>query len=76
MSAYVNAECLDAPHFQWALNAWPNILLTALLLSITLYLGWMRGYSALGMISKKADVLLVSNLRKRFGDPGTARAHY
>ena len=54
---------------QWALNAWPNILFTVVLLAVTLYLAWMRGFSPFEMISKKVDALLVSNLRKRFGNP-------
>lgn len=58
---------------QWALNAWPNILLTVLLLALTLYLAWKRGYSPVGIVSIKADSLFVSTLRTRFGEPGRSR---
>src|ERR1700751_796636 len=32
---------------QWALNAWPNFVITVGLLAVTLYLAWARGYSPL-----------------------------
>lgn len=51
---------------QWALNAWPNIVLTILLLLITLWLARQRGFSPLEMISTKADATLVATLRRRF----------
>lgn len=51
---------------QWALNAWPNFLLTALLLLFSLYLAWKRGYSPLEMVSGRADQLFVATLRNRF----------
>ena len=51
---------------QWALNAWPNFLITGLLLVLTLYLAWKRGYSPLEMISVRADQALVRTLRARF----------
>ena len=54
---------------QWALNAWPNVLLTAVLLSSTLYLAWRRGYSLVGMISTRADSAFIATLRGRFGQP-------
>jgi inner membrane protein len=54
---------------QWALNAWPNLLLTGLLLALTGYLTWQRGYSPLEPISPRADHVLVSTLRDRFGTP-------
>jgi hypothetical protein len=53
---------------QWALNAWPNVLLTSVLLASTLYLAWRRGYSPVGLLSKKADAALIATLRMRFGD--------
>ncbi|MGD8258154.1 MAG: metal-dependent hydrolase [Desulfobacterales bacterium] len=55
---------------QWTLNAWPNILFTGVLLGVTLYLAWRRGFSPLEMISKKADAAFVSTLRRKFGEPG------
>jgi hypothetical protein len=54
---------------QWELNAWPNIIVTLLMLGITLYLAWKRGHSPLEMISLRADRALVAGLRKRFGEP-------
>lgn len=51
---------------EWALNAWPNIALTAALLLVTFWLAWRRGFSPLEMISAQADVGLVAALRRRF----------
>jgi inner membrane protein len=51
---------------QWALNGWPNILITALFLGITLSLARTRGYSPLEMISSRANNAVVDALRKRF----------
>jgi hypothetical protein len=51
---------------QWALNAWPNMLLTVALLTITFWLAWRRGFSPLEMISAKADSAFVAALRTRF----------
>jgi len=52
---------------QWGLNAWQNILITAVLLLITLWLAWRRGFSPLEMVSAKADAALVATLRRRAG---------
>ena len=57
---------------QWELNAWPNILVSLLVLGITLYLAWKRGRSPLEMISRKADNAFVAGLRKRFGETSAA----
>ena len=54
---------------QWALNAWPNIILTVLLLGLTLYLAWKRGYSPVEIVSVRADSAFVATLRNRFGEP-------
>jgi hypothetical protein len=51
---------------QWALNAWPNFLITTLALGTTLYSAWKRGYSPLEMFSGRADRALVEALRRRF----------
>jgi hypothetical protein len=51
---------------QWALNAWPNVLITASLLILTIVLARNRGYSPLQLFSAKLDHLFVSSLRKRF----------
>lgn len=54
---------------QWALDAWPNIALTVILLCTTLLLAWKRGYSPVELISRRADAKLVEALRTRFGMP-------
>jgi len=51
---------------QWGLNAWPNVLITAVLVLITLWLAWRRGFSPLEMVSAKADGALVGTLRRRY----------
>ncbi|MFH1227930.1 MAG: metal-dependent hydrolase [Planctomycetota bacterium] len=48
---------------QWALNAWPNVLITAITLGITLILAVKRGFSPLEMLSGPADKILVNTLR-------------
>ena len=52
-------------HGQWALNAWPNFAITIVLLVMTFYLAWSRGFSPLEMISPKADAAFVAALRSR-----------
>ena len=59
-------------HGQWELNAWPNLLITLLVLGITLYLAWKRGRSPLEIVSLKADAAFTAGLRKRFGSPQSA----
>jgi membrane-bound metal-dependent hydrolase YbcI (DUF457 family) len=54
---------------QWALNAWPNVLLTIVLLGITLRFAWHRGFSPLEMISAKVDFRFVAVMRNRFPFP-------
>jgi inner membrane protein len=51
---------------QWALNAWPNFLVTFTALFLTFYLAWKKGYSPLEMVSKPADKAFVKTLRNRF----------
>lgn len=51
---------------QWALNAWPNLVITALLILLALVLARRRGFSPLEMVSAKADAALVGALRARF----------
>jgi inner membrane protein len=51
---------------QWGLNAWPNVVLTFILLMVTFSLAWWRGFSPLEMISSKADAAFVGALRRRF----------
>jgi hypothetical protein len=57
---------------QWPLNAWPNMLLTACLMGLALYVAWRRGYSPLEMVSKRADQAVVQALRRRFPFQGKA----
>lgn len=52
---------------QWALNAWPNILITLLALSGMFYLAWRKGISPLEALSSSASRAFVDALRARFG---------
>lgn len=56
---------------QWALNAWPNLLITGILIALALRWAWQRGYSPLEMVSTRADAVFVETLRRRF--PGADR---
>jgi len=51
---------------QWALNGWPNFVITIAALSVTFYWAWKRGYSPLEMISSRVEQVFVTALRKRF----------
>jgi len=51
---------------QWALNAWPNVLLTLAFLVLALARATKRGYSPLGLVSSRADAVFVATLRARF----------
>ena len=51
---------------QWELNAWPNVLITILLITATIYIGWEKGCSPLEMLSKRADAAFVSILRRKY----------
>ena len=51
---------------QWALNAWPNFVVTGLVLVITFHLAWKRGVSPLEMVSPSANTAFVDTLRRRF----------
>jgi inner membrane protein len=51
---------------QWALNAWPNLVVTAGLIVIAVALARWRGFSPLEMVSLKADSGFVGALRARF----------
>ncbi|HXH37947.1 MAG TPA: metal-dependent hydrolase [Thermoanaerobaculia bacterium] len=55
---------------QWALNAWQNFVITGVALAMTFLLAWRRGYSPIGIFSKRADARFVETLRDRFGTPG------
>lgn len=51
---------------QWPLNAWPNLALTVLLLALVFVRAVRRGYSPLGLVSRRADAAFVAALRGRF----------
>ena len=51
---------------QWALNAWPNFVITGMALLMTFWLAWKKGTSPLEMLSEKADRAFVTALRARF----------
>ena len=51
---------------QWALNAWPNFVITGVALVILFLLAWKRGNSPLEMISASANTAFVEALRRRF----------
>jgi membrane-bound metal-dependent hydrolase YbcI (DUF457 family) len=54
---------------QWELSAWPNFVITGILIIATFYLAWKRGYSPLEIVSPRADAAFVQTLRQRFGEP-------
>jgi inner membrane protein len=51
---------------QWALNAWPNFVITGALIAVTIWLARRRGFSPLELFSRRADAVFVSALRTRF----------
>jgi inner membrane protein len=51
---------------QWALNAWPNMVLTMVLLLVTFYLSVRRGFSPLEWFAPAANRAFVRTLRSRF----------
>jgi len=53
-------------HGQWGLNAWPNVLITVVLLLITLCVAWYRGFSPVEIFSAKADRSVVAALRRGY----------
>jgi inner membrane protein len=54
---------------QWALNAWPNFLISGLCLLYIFVFAWRKGFSILELISLKADAVFVEAMRRRFGRP-------
>jgi inner membrane protein len=51
---------------QWALNAWPNVAITVVLLVATFVLAWHRGYSPVGLVSARTDAAFLEALYGRF----------
>ncbi|HEU4391603.1 MAG TPA: metal-dependent hydrolase [Blastocatellia bacterium] len=62
-------RCALAWTGQWELNAWPNFVITSLLLLAVVYLAWRRGYSPVEIFSPSGDRAVVTVLRQRFGPP-------
>jgi inner membrane protein len=52
---------------QWALNAWPNMAITAAAIAVILYLAARRGYSPVGMFSRRSDAVFIETIRRWFG---------
>jgi membrane-bound metal-dependent hydrolase YbcI (DUF457 family) len=50
---------------QWALNAWPNMVITAVLIGFALIRARQRGFSPLEMISTRVDAGFVRAIRSR-----------
>ncbi len=53
-------------HGQWALNAWPNFVITWVGLVIMFWIARNQGYSPLEIVSKRADAAFVATIRSRF----------
>jgi inner membrane protein len=51
---------------QWPLDAWPNILLTLLLIAFVLFRAVGAGYSPVGVFSDRADRAFVETIRNRW----------
>lgn len=50
---------------QWALNAWPNVVLTVALMGLVMVRAVRRGYSPVGLVSRRGDAAFVAALRAR-----------
>jgi len=53
----------------WALNAWPNIAVTIVLLALAMRWAWARGHSPVELFSPRGDAAFIATLRERFGSP-------
>ena len=51
---------------QWALNGWPNFVITGVLIGMMFIFARQRGFSPLEMVSSKVDAIFVRALRTRF----------
>jgi membrane-bound metal-dependent hydrolase YbcI (DUF457 family) len=56
---------------QWKLNAWPNLVLTVVLICLTIVLALRRGFSPVEIFSRRADKSVVAALRNRLGSMGS-----
>ena len=54
---------------QWALNSWPNFLVTGVALVLAFWIAWRRGCSPVEIVSTRTDLTFVQALRQRFGEP-------
>ncbi len=52
--------------WQWKLNAWPNVVLTLILLAYTFWFARRSGSSPLELVSSRANDRFVAALRRRF----------
>lgn len=59
---------------QWALNAWPNFVITAAAIVVVFYMGWKKGATPLEMVSPGANRAFVEALRRRMGEPPGQKA--
>ena len=62
---FSNAGQLTWSH-QWELNAWQNFVITGIALVLTFLLAYKKGFSIVGLFSKKADEAFIRTIRKRF----------
>jgi hypothetical protein len=58
---------------QWALDSWPNRLITVALFGWALWLAVRRGDSFVGVFNRRVDRVFVGVLRKWCSDLGIAR---
>ena len=52
--------------YQWAINAWPNFVITLLALVTTFCYAIKKGYSILDLVSSRLDRIFVQSLHNRF----------
>jgi inner membrane protein len=50
---------------QWPLNGWPNVALTAVLITVAIFLAVRRGYSPVDLFSQRADKHVAVALQRR-----------
>jgi hypothetical protein len=55
---------------QWALNAWPNFVITAALLAFAFFMAWKHSRTPFEGWWPRGDQALVQTLHRRFGQPG------
>jgi len=65
---FSDSPALAVP-WQWQLNAWPNVVFSAVLLGYTLWFAWRHGSSPLELVSRRGNEAFVHALRARFPSP-------